>query len=194
VCCSRWQLHSWLTLEEIRNARPDCWFTYKIWLSTANTLGICVLGSDNLKRPYVCLCKRALHYRILHLARKPLISWGSYVALPQRWYSVHICIAKEPFRPHFVGYLIHSRHIISWTKLGNPKCAYSVLLIFTSPVCGLLESARSSEKPAKNIVEIELFCGQARVRTIDKLDKACTNADDRKMLVRHRSGDHVMSY
>ena len=35
--------------------------------------------------------------------------------------------------------------------------------------------------------------GQAQVRTIDKLDEAYTNADDRMMLVRHRSGDHIMS-
>jgi len=32
-----------------------------------------------------------------------------------------------------------------------------------------------------------------RVRTIDKMDEACTNADDQKMFVRHRSGDRVMS-
>jgi len=32
-----------------------------------------------------------------------------------------------------------------------------------------------------------------RVRTTDNLDEACTNADDRTMLVRHRSGDRVMS-
>jgi len=35
--------------------------------------------------------------------------------------------------------------------------------------------------------------GTLRVRPIDKLDEACTNVDDRMMLVRHRSGDHVMS-
>jgi len=35
--------------------------------------------------------------------------------------------------------------------------------------------------------------GQARVRQIDKLDQACTNADDWMMLVQHRSGDRVMS-
>jgi len=34
---------------------------------------------------------------------------------------------------------------------------------------------------------------QARVRPIDKLDEACTNADDRMMLVQNRSGDYVMS-
>jgi len=28
-----------------------------------------------------------------------------------------------------------------------------------------------------------------RLRTIDKLDEACTNADDQMMLVQHRSGD-----
>jgi len=33
-----------------------------------------------------------------------------------------------------------------------------------------------------------------RVQTIDKLDEACTNADDRMMLVRHRSGDRIMSW
>jgi len=54
------------------------------------------------------------------------------------------------------------------------------------------------EKPAKIMAKIELCVedkvrGQARVRTIDKLDEVCTNADDRMMLVRHRSGDCVMS-
>jgi len=32
-----------------------------------------------------------------------------------------------------------------------------------------------------------------RVLPINKLDEACTYADDRMMLVRHRSGDRVMS-
>ena len=36
--------------------------------------------------------------------------------------------------------------------------------------------------------------GQAQVQTIDKLDEACTNADDRMMLVQHCSGDRVISY
>jgi len=35
--------------------------------------------------------------------------------------------------------------------------------------------------------------GQARGRPIDKLDEVYTNADDRMMLVQHRSGDCVMS-
>jgi len=35
--------------------------------------------------------------------------------------------------------------------------------------------------------------GQAQVRPIDKLDRACTNADDRMMLVQHRSGNRVTS-
>ena len=35
--------------------------------------------------------------------------------------------------------------------------------------------------------------GQAQVRPIDKLDEACTNADDRMMLVHHCSADRVMS-
>jgi len=53
------------------------------------------------------------------------------------------------------------------------------------------------KKPAKtmankNVVEGELH-GQTRVRLIDKLDEACTNADDQMMLVRHCSGDRMMS-
>jgi len=35
--------------------------------------------------------------------------------------------------------------------------------------------------------------GQAQVRPINKLDEACTNADDQMMLVQHRIGDRVMS-
>ena len=35
--------------------------------------------------------------------------------------------------------------------------------------------------------------GQAQVRPIDKLDEACTNADDWMMLVQHCSADRVMS-
>jgi len=32
-----------------------------------------------------------------------------------------------------------------------------------------------------------------QVQLIDKLDETCTNAEDRMMLVQHRSGDRVMS-
>jgi len=35
--------------------------------------------------------------------------------------------------------------------------------------------------------------GQVQVRPINKLDEACTNADDQMMLVQHRGGDYVMS-
>ena len=55
---------------------------------------------------------------------------------------------------------------------------------------------RRSERPAKTMAKIELVedevRGQARVRTIDKLDEACTNADDRMMRMQHISGDHIM--
>jgi hypothetical protein len=50
----------------------------------------------------------------------------------------------------------------------------------------------------KKMAEIEFLMKWSlvatfRVQTIDKLDAACTNADDRIMPVRHRSGDRVMS-
>ena len=35
--------------------------------------------------------------------------------------------------------------------------------------------------------------GQAQVQPINKLDEACTNADDQMMLVQHHSGVRVMS-
>ena len=49
------------------------------------------------------------------------------------------------------------------------------------------------EKWRKCISVTGILRGQAQVRTIDKLDEVCTNADDRMMLVQHCSGDCVMS-
>jgi len=54
-------------------------------------------------------------------------------------------------------------------------------------------SKNSREKWRKCISVTGSLSGQAQVRPIDKLDEACTNADDWMMLVQHRSGDHVMS-
>ena len=51
----------------------------------------------------------------------------------------------------------------------------------------------SREKWRKCISVTGSLRGQEQVRPIDKLDEACTNADDRMMLVQHRSGDRVMS-
>jgi len=51
----------------------------------------------------------------------------------------------------------------------------------------------SREKWRKCISVTGSLCVQAQVRPIDKLDEACTNADDWMMLVQHRSGDCVMS-
>ena len=51
----------------------------------------------------------------------------------------------------------------------------------------------SREKWRKWIFVTGSLRGQAQVRLIDKLDEACTNAEDLMMLVQHRSGDRVMS-
>ena len=51
----------------------------------------------------------------------------------------------------------------------------------------------SHEKWRKCISGTGSLRGQAQVRPIDKLDEACTNADDQMMLVQHCSGDRVMS-
>ena len=51
----------------------------------------------------------------------------------------------------------------------------------------------SREKWRKCISVTGSLRGQAQVRPKDKLDEACTNADDRMMLVQHCSGDRVMS-
>ena len=53
--------------------------------------------------------------------------------------------------------------------------------------------ANSREKWRKCISVTGRLRSQAQVRPVDKLDEACTNADDRMMLVQHRSGDRVMS-
>jgi len=55
----------------------------------------------------------------------------------------------------------------------------------------MIENSR--EKWRKCISVTGSLLGQAQVRPIDKLDEACTNADDWMMLVQHRSGDRVMS-
>ena len=44
-----------------------------------------------------------------------------------------------------------------------------------------------------DIDHLDTPVGQARAQIIDKLDEACTNGDDRMMLVQHSSGDRVMS-
>jgi len=49
------------------------------------------------------------------------------------------------------------------------------------------------EKWRKYISVTGSLRGQAQVRPIDKVDEACTNADDQMMLVQHCSGDRVMS-
>jgi len=54
-----------------------------------------------------------------------------------------------------------------------------------------LENSR--EKWRKCLSVMGKLRGQARVRPVDKTDEACTNADDRMMLVQHCSGDRVMS-
>ena len=51
----------------------------------------------------------------------------------------------------------------------------------------------SREKWRKCIFVTGSLRGQAQVGPIDKLDEACTNADDRMMLVQHCSADRVMS-
>ena len=51
----------------------------------------------------------------------------------------------------------------------------------------------SREKRRKCISVTGSLRGQAQVRPIDKLDEACTNADDRMMRVQHCSGNRVMS-
>ena len=68
--------------------------------------------------------------------------------------------------------------------------------LFLTQMGPKIDYAPREKKLAKTMAKIELcdeVCGQARVRTIDKLDEACHNADDQMMLVRHRSGDHFMS-
>jgi len=52
----------------------------------------------------------------------------------------------------------------------------------------------SREKWRKCISVTGNFRGQAQVQPIDKLDETFTNADDQMILVKHHSGDRVMSW
>jgi len=58
--------------------------------------------------------------------------------------------------------------------------------------CALLH-LNSREKWRKCISVTGSLRGQAQVRPVDKLDEACTKADDWMMLVQHCSADRVMS-
>ena len=68
---------------------------------------------------------------------------------------------------------------------------YYVRYEFTWNHCATKENSR--EKWRKWISLTVAPVGQAREQIIDKLDEACTNGDDRMMLVQHSSGDRVMS-
>jgi len=54
-------------------------------------------------------------------------------------------------------------------------------------LCFLILAGKMARKTGGNRI-LDEVTGQARVRPTDKQDEACTNADDRMMLVRHRSG------
>ena len=67
-------------------------------------------------------------------------------------------------------------------------------------VTSVTRAKNSREKWRKCISVTGSLRGQAQVQpidkldeTLDKLDEACTNADDRMMLAQHCSGDRVMS-
>ena len=97
----------------------------------------------------------------------------------------------------------------SWTGTSVVECelclAYKPLLWRCKAVLWKIEGSftflwkirglfykNSREKWRKCISVTGSLRGQAQVRPIDKLDEACTNADDRMMLVQHCSGDRVM--
>jgi len=61
------------------------------------------------------------------------------------------------------------------------------------PLRSDLHHCDSREKWRKCISVVGSLRGQAKVRPIDKLDEAYTNADDWVMLVQHCSGDRLMS-
>jgi len=55
-------------------------------------------------------------------------------------------------------------------------------------------NGRNSRKKWQKCISVTgSLSGKAKERPIDKLDEACTNADDWMMLVQHRCGDRVMS-
>jgi len=61
------------------------------------------------------------------------------------------------------------------------------------PTTGYDDNDKLAGKMAKMHFCYGNLSGQAQVQPIDKLDEACTNVDDRMMLVQHCGGDRVMS-
>jgi len=72
-------------------------------------------------------------------------------------------------------------------------CVCVCVMIFLCVCVCVCVSENSRGKWRKCISVTGSLRGKAQVRPLDKLDEACTNADDRMMLVQHCSGDRVMS-
>ena len=70
---------------------------------------------------------------------------------------------------------------------------FTNIYMYTSTYLFMHICINSREKRRKCISVTGSLRGQAQVQPIDKLDKACTNADDWMILVQHRSGDRFIS-
>jgi len=80
--------------------------------------------------------------------------------------------------------------------VGNNLNQFEIYLRLAGPAWSSLTQdlhRKTRGKNGENAFLLRSLRGQAQVRPIDKLDEACTNADDRKMLAQHSGGDCVMS-
>jgi len=121
----------------------------------------------------MCLCTDRLY---------PLPSLLTYIHVSLQIYS-HVSHACDIFLPFHRRLLFHMHiHLSPY---------FYVCMFQLSYTCHLQWNSR--EKLRKCISVTGSLRGQAQVRPIDKLDEACTNADDRMIHVQHCSGDRVMS-
>jgi len=86
-----------------------------------------------------------------------------------RWRTVHLACSSQ------------SVHLTTWKKLLPCHCVFFSLKI-------------ARKNGDNGVFDVVNTIATFRVQTIYELDEACINADDRMMLVRHSSGDCVMSW
>ena len=101
-------------------------------------------------------------------------------------------------RPNFLAKSFSFRqltHSLGFSSSHNDGSYRDLRTFTTSLLVHLAQKLRETcEKNGKNRILDEVTpVATFRMRTRDNLDEACSNADDRMMIVRHRSGNRVMS-
>jgi len=114
------------------------------------------------------------------------------------WTEEHIVLYNDFGRTENLFIVYEVRYVKKQAIFRFLQAQNELIQVFCQHVLKLARKmAKMHKTRAKNgenafLLRVSLR-GQAQVQPKDKLDEACTNAEDQMMLVQHRSGDRVMS-